>query len=327
MKNDFQEWLSDLGKLLLALLVQLGYWFGEVGSWLVTKSEVLDAVVKLLMALILFAYFLKVFFGVNLPLVGPFWKKFKRFFKFRKKQLKTIDLIDSEFETFEETAEKTKEVSITLWILLKKGLGNMKRFFAKIGKFLYRNKFTLLGFLSLAIIAVSVFLRIMRPELINGFIGDREFFAGLTGLFGYSAFALGGYGVENEEAWKKRNEEKWAREAYEKEQRKRLKEELRQNKLINSYKKEIEKEIVPVLRERLKEQAISGIQKGYRSLTDIFPDLKLERIKIELGNDETRIGEFIEDMDKLAEQYGLLEETVINGVKQYVNLILEEIQK
>mgnify|MGYP000948423330 CR=1 FL=1 len=210
MKQELQEWLKSFIIWLGTLLMQLGYWFGEVGRKLVAISPTLDAIARLLMVLILLAYTLKVWFGVQLPILAPIGKKIGKWLGLKNKQVKTVGYIDDDFASVEDTVIKTKTMSITLWTILKKGYELMRKIIVAIGRFFYRNKFTLLGALSLMIIATSVYFRIAKPEVVANFIGDKELFGGLLGLFSYSMFALFGYGIEDQEAWNRRRIDKEA---------------------------------------------------------------------------------------------------------------------
>ena len=85
------------------------------------------------------------------------------------------------------------------------------------------------------------------------------------------------------------------------------------------------------LKERLIEEAKSGVKTGYRNITDnLYPELKWEYIVADLGEDEIRIDALIKSIDELARKHNLIEvRKVIEGGRQVskeVNLILEEIK-
>lgn len=338
MNDNFQDWFKSFLIWLGTLVIQLGYIFGEVWRKLIEISPILDAIARLLMVLILFAYTLKVWFGVELPIASSVSKRVKKIIGFKNQQMKTVNFVEDDFKSIEETVETTKTMSITLWSiskkLIKKGFDKVKKVIVAIGKFLYYNKFTLLGILSLLVIGVTVYLRIANPEFVAQFISDRELFIAWGSLLSYSAYALCGYGIEDEEAWKKRKEDKEAAKKVRELQKERTKEELRRNELIKVITKEIKKKIINPLLERIKQEVIYG-KANYRPITSIYPELSLEYIKAELDYNENAINEFLKALDELAAEYGLFEERkeiqVINGIKQevikQVNLILEEITK
>lgn len=335
MKKEIASWLRDLWIWLLALFGEISLIWGDFSNWLISKSALLDALVKALMILILFAYTLKLYVGIKLPILSPIIDKIKRMVGIKDKKIAVISIAESDGEEIENRVKKSKIMFSIALNLFKKGKRIMKNLIVSIGRFIKINKFTILGWISLSLVAVAVYFRIMKPDVVAKHLTDKELLGALGGLISYGLFSVAGYGVESKEAFENRTKDAKARKVYEAEQKARLKDELQRNKLIGVIKKEIETEIVPILKERLLQETKSGLEKVYRRLTDIYPNLNYEMIIADLGNDEVRIQNFLKEIEQLAIDNNLIEVKqvvkVINGVRQTVeeevNLILEEIKK
>jgi len=322
--DELKCWLRDLGVFLVSLLGEIALWFGEIGDFLIKSSPILDALIKFFMAAILFAYFIKVFIvNVDIPIISSIIKKIKKSMGLRNRNIATIEIAENGTEFVEEKMIRGKTIVFMLFELIKKGFRLMKKLFGAIGKFLYHNKITLSGWLALLIAIGACAIRFYKPELITKFITNKELIASIIALVSWTSYAIFGVGIENQEAWDKRHEEKWAADAVKKEQNEKLRQELQKNKLVKVIKKEIETNIIPILQERLLQEAKSGILSNYRSITNLFPELHWEYIIEDLGNDQVKIDELLAQLDELARQNNLID--VKNGVE--VNLIIEELKK
>ena len=326
--NKFDvKWLKDIGIFLLSLLSEIGMVFSKLGDWLINNHPLFAAISQFTVMMIFLIYFFKIFFfNFKIPIIENIIRKIKNAMGVKNKNVMAIDMVESGDNgtvIIEKRMKRLKSLSDKFIYLMKKGKGTMKKLFTAIGKFFYHNKITITGWLALLVAVGACAIRTFKPELIVKLISDKELIAGVISLVMWTSYAVFGHGIENQEAWNKRHEEKWAEDAVRKEQNAKLRDELQKNKLIKVIKKEIETNIIPILQERLLQEAKSGILSNYRSITKLFPQLYWEYIVEDLGGDPVKIDELLAQLDELARNYNLIE--VKNGVE--VNLITEELKK
>ena len=225
--NDLKDFLKNVWIFIVALLGEVYLWLSDFGIWLMKSVPMLNAIIQFCMALILAVYAFKIFvYNIELPIIGSLIKKIKKSVGMKNKNIMTIELADEladgKDSIVEEKMKKQKTVLILIFVLLKKGFKIMRKVFKNIFKWIYYNKFTLLGVLSLLAVAVAVFLRITKPEVVNGFIADRDLLISLGGLISYGLFSIFGYGAESFEKYEKRVGDKEAQKKYEAEQKARF---------------------------------------------------------------------------------------------------------